>query len=313
MDAVRPLCDLHLHLDGSLSVRSVRNIISECGLEDRYRDLLGDDAGLKEKLSVGRGCRDLNEYLEKFAFPCQILGSGRALYTAVRNLITELKELGLHYAEIRFAPSKHGISQQEAVEAATAGLDDDILPARLILCCMRGESDRVNGETVELASKYLTRGVCALDLAGAEALYPTGDYEALFKKASRLDVPFTIHAGEAAGAQSVWKALEFGARRIGHGVRAVEDERLMEELARRGTVLELCPTSNINTCVFRDYESFPLRKLTDAGVKVCICSDNMAVSCTDVSQEYAHLMQAGASYGLLEKINSESLDYGFKS
>ena len=127
------------------------------------------------------------------------------------------------YAEIRFAPQLHtkkGLTQDQVVKAAILGLQEALagsfFKAKLILCCMRGTDNlEENLLTVRTAAAYLGRGVAAVDLAGAEALYPTEDYEKVFALARELSVPFTIHAGEADGAESVWAALRMGACRIG--------------------------------------------------------------------------------------------------
>ena len=138
----------------------------------------------------------------------------------------------------------------------------------------------------------------AVDLAGAEALYPTDDYEEEFRYARSLGIPFTIHAGEADGAKSIWKALEFGAARIGHGVRAIEDEELMEELKRQGCALEMCPSSNLQTKAVGSLSEYPLRKYLEHGIKVTVNSDNMTVSDTWVGKEFALLSQ---EYGLTKE------------
>ena len=139
------------------------------------------------------------------------------------------------------------MSQEEAIKAALEGLKRTSLKANLILCCMRGNgNDEANYETVELTKKYLVEdgGVTALDLAGAEALYPTSNYSNLFKRAREYGIPFTIHAGEADGAESVKYAIEFGAKRIGHGVRINEDKIVQDLVKKKGIFLEMCPTSN---------------------------------------------------------------------
>ena len=278
------LIDLHLHLDGSLSLASVRALAALDGIE-----VEADDAVLLQKLQVSPSCRDLNEYLEKFDFPCSLLQTTEALTLAVANLRRELAEQGLLYAEIRFAPQFHlrrGLTQCQAVAAAAAGLEGEGVKASLILCCMRGPNSREkNLDTVRVAAEFLGRGVCALDLAGAEALFPTCDFEEEFRLARELGVPFTIHAGEAAGPESIRKALEFGARRIGHGVRCVEDEALMAELAQRGIPLELCPTSNIQTCIFPAIGDYPMARLLEAGIRATVNTDNMTVSGVSLSSE----------------------------
>ena len=166
------------------------------------------------------------------------------------------------------------------------GLGRSCFEAGVILCCMRGDDTReANLETVRLAAEYLGQGVVALDLAGAEALFPTADYADVFALARELGVPFTIHAGEADGPESVYAALGFGAQRIGHGIRAIEDDALVERLAREGIALEMCPTSELQTSAIDDYAKFPLMSLLERGVCVTVNSDNMGVSVTDVRRE----------------------------
>ena len=189
------LIDLHLHLDGSLSLASVRELAAMDGIS------LDDDRTLLRRLQVEPDCRDLNEYLEKFDFPCALLQTPAALTKAVSNLRRELARQGLLYAEIRFAPQFHlrrGMTQRQVVAAAAAGLEGAGVKANLILCCMRVPNSREkNLETVRVAAEFRGKGVCAVDLAGAEALFPTGDFEEEFALARELGVPFTIHAGEA--------------------------------------------------------------------------------------------------------------------
>lgn len=291
MEKKYALIDLHLHLDGSLSLDSVKKLAA---MQDI--DIPKDDEELRERLQVSEGCRDLNEYLEKFDFPCSLMQTTVGISEAVRNLEAELAAQGLIYAEIRFAPQLHtlqGLTQTQVVEAAVSGMGQSSLKSNLILCCMRGaDNHEANMETVYVAKEFLGKGVCAVDLAGAEALFPTENFADLFAKAREWKVPFTIHAGEADGPVSVCKALEFGAKRIGHGVRSLEDGELVKRLAAAGIPLELCPTSNLNTSMFDNYEAYPLRKLMEAGVKVTINTDNMTVSNTTVAEELQHMVKA---------------------
>ena len=279
------LIDFHLHLDGSLSLASVRELAA---MQDIAVDT--EDAVLLKRLQVNPDCRDLTEYLEKFDFPCSLLQTPAALTKCVSNLRRELAEQGLLYAEIRFAPQFHlgkGLTQDQVVEAAVAGLNGEGVKANLILCCMRGSGGHEkNLETVRVAKKYLGKGVCAVDLAGAEALFPTADFAEEFALARELEIPYTIHAGEADGPESIRKALELGAQRIGHGVHCVEDEALMAELAQIGIPLEMCPTSNIQTCIFEKISDYPLARLLDMGIKATVNTDNMMVSGVTLSSEF---------------------------
>ena len=207
-----------------------------------------------------------------------------------------LRGQGVVYAELRFSPQLHrerGLSQQEVIEAALEGLHRSPLPCGLILCCMRGDAAAMeaNWETVELAHRYLTGhdGVVALDLAGAEGLFPTRDYADLFRQAAAYHIPFTIHAGEAAGPDSVRCAVELGARRIGHGVRAAQDPDLLRLIKDRGIFLELCPTSNRQTRAVEDMSRYPLKEFLSQGLLVTVNTDDMAICRTTMAQEFSYI------------------------
>ena len=283
------LIDLHLHLDGSLSLNSVRELAR---MQNIPLEMIDED--LLKMLRVDPDCKDLNQYLEKFSFPCSLLQEEKAITSAVRNLRQELETQGLLYAEIRFAPQLHtlkGLNQEQVVAAAVAGLEGSGVKAGLILCCMRGDDNRTeNLETVRMAEKFLGSGVCAVDLAGAEALFPTESFREEFSLAQELGIPYTIHAGEAAGPESVYAALDFGAKRLGHGVRSAEDPKLLERLTGEEITLELCPTSNLNTNIFSSLEDYPLLRLMNAGVRVTINTDNTMVSGVTLQSEWENVL-----------------------
>lgn len=282
------MIDLHLHLDGSMRPSTVRELLFEQEIADWK-----DEAEAKAALCAPPDCRSLNDYLKCFDYPCRTLQKYDNITRAVRELGEDLSEQDITYAEIRFAPllsTEGGLSQNDVVEAAIEGAKQAERKCRelrlgLILCCMRGFKHEENMATVEAARKYLGRYVCALDLAGAEALYATELYEEEFRLARKYGVPFTIHAGEAAGPESIWKALEFGASRIGHGVRCIDDGALVDYLARYEIPLEVCPTSNMQTRVFGSAEEYPIKELLQSGVRVTLNTDNMTVSGTDIYNE----------------------------
>ena len=166
------------------------------------------------------------------------------------------------------------------------------IPCGLILSMMRDGSHETNLETVEVAKALHGKGVVAVDLSGAEALYPTAHFREEFAAVRATGIPLIVHAGEAAGAESVREAVQAGARRIGHGVRSLEEPEVVQMLVSEQVTLELCPTSNLNTGLFPDYAHYPLRRLMDAGVRVCINTDNMTVSDTTLADEWRHLIDA---------------------
>ena len=307
------MIDLHLHLDGSLAPQDLPRLANLSGTVLPTQD---PDA-LQALLTVEPTCTDLGEYLQKFDLPLQVLQSESALKWAVYRLIERLAQQGLCYAEIRFAPQSHrqkGLDQGQVVAAAVTGLQRGVrefgLPAQLILCCMRGQDNQQeNLETLHQAQKWYGRGVCGLDLAGNEAAWPTADYEPLFRQAALSGIPFVLHAGEAAGPQNVWDALHMGARRIGHGIHAVQDPALVAELQRRRIPLELCFTSNLQTRGVHSPADFPLVHFVQAGVPVTVNTDNMTVSGTTLRREYRLLRdQFGLSVQQLEQLALTSAD-----
>lgn len=284
------MIDLHLHLDGSMSLECARSLAKKQGIE------LPDDEELLNKLRVSADCRDLNEYLERFELPLSLLQTAEAISEAVERLCNELLEQGMIYAEIRFAPQLHlakGLTQEEVVLAAIKGLSRSSFDASLILCCMRGADNREkNMETVRLVGEYLGKGVCAVDLAGAEALFPNENFVDVIEYARSLSLPMTLHSGEALGADSVASAIALGANRIGHGVRSVESPELLPILAEKRIALELCPTSNLNTRVLDDLKDYPIRDFINAGVVITINTDNTSVSATSLAEEYQRIADA---------------------
>lgn len=295
------LVDLHLHLDGSLSMEDVRYM---AGIEDVT--LPQDSAELARLLTCPVDCEDLNDYLTCFDLPVSVMQSRTTIVYSVSSLVRRLDAQGLVYAEICYAPQLHlqkGMTQDEVVVASIEGLREGLsacrngFKANLILCCMRGEgNDELNMETVRMAKKYIGQGIVALDLAGAEALYPTANYRETFAYARELGVPFTIHAGEADGVESMQQAMDFGARRIGHGIRSWNDAATRARVREQDVCLTFTPTSNLQTKAVDGISSmaqYPLRVFLDEGIPVCINTDNMTVSGTTLRREFQQLFDAG--------------------
>lgn len=303
--------ELHLHLDGAITPEIARMLADSQGIL-----LPEDEKELERQLSVSEDCRSLNDFLQCFSLPLSLMQTAQAIEKAVYLVQENIRKDGVIYGEIRFAPQLHcqkGLTQEEAVQAALAGLSRSTLACNLILCCMRGEDTaEPNAETLRLAVKYLTEdgGVVAIDLAGAEGLYPTRDYETLFRTAKEKGVPFTIHAGEADGPESVQSAVEFGAARIGHGVRVRQDEKLMNQLAQKHICLEMCPTSNYQTRAVEDMSQYPIREFLKRGLCVTVNTDDMAISRTNIQKEFAYLRE---SLGLTEVEEEQLMENAIQS
>lgn len=280
--------DLHNHLDGSLPVETVLELAKMSGVA-----LPADTVdGIRAYLTVEPDCTSLNEYLEKFAIPVSVLQTEECLEKAVYDTMKDLDARGVCYAELRFAPGQHlqrDLTQEQVTAAAVRGLNKALaelsIRGQLILCCMRGADEAVNRETIDVTREFLGRGVCCADLAGAEALFFTRDYMDLFAYAAARGVPYVIHAGEADGPDSMWAAIEMGAKRIGHGIAAMQDEKLMAYLKEHQIPLEVCVTSNVQTKGAASYEVHPILRMLEYGIAVTMNTDNMTVSGTNLDNE----------------------------
>lgn len=297
------LIDIHLHLDGSLSVDDVIHMarLNDIDLPDNREEIL-------HLMQCPANCERLHDYLKCFTLPISVMQNAASIAYSVESLLRRLDQQGLIYAEIRFAPQQHttgGLTQQEVVEAALEGFRSGLrqcsngLCANLMLSCMRDtDNEAENIETVRLAKQFMGQGVCGIDLAGSEAANPTANFGFIMKQAAAMGLSITIHAGEAAGVESMTTAMELGATVIGHGIRAWNDEAMKQRLHDEDICLTFCPTSNMQTRALpqlnqNDYSTFPLQTFLDYGVPVCINTDNMTVSNTTLRQEFQCLFDAG--------------------
>ena len=309
--------ELHLHLDGSLRPETVWELAKEQGIR-----LPAENAEeVKYKMEVPEDCRTLEEYLERFDLPLLVLQRADAIERVTYELVEDLAKEGVDYAEIRFAPQlsvNGGLTQDEVVEAAIRGAERGMktypeIRVGLILCCMRGaDNEALNMQTVETAKKYLGPVVCAVDIAGAEGLFPTENFAPVFAKVREYGIPMTIHAGEAAGPDSMKTALYFGTKRIGHGVAAINDPELIRRLIDENVTLEVCVTSNYHTKVVPAIEMHPIHKLLDEGVHVTVNSDNRTCSRTTLQKEKEVLKeQLGFSDEEIEKMQEYAWEARF--
>ena len=283
--------ELHCHFDGSLNVEKsyelakARNIIPESMSYEEFA----------KEMPVPSDNVSLETFLAHFVFPLAILQDYEAIYESMIACIGDLEKDNLCYVELRFAPTSHtkkGLTAEEAVQACLKGIEKakELYPSvtvQLILCMMCddiGDSE-LNLETARLAAKYYGKGVCALDLAGAEGLVPYKNYEKCITIAKEASVPITLHAGESGPASNVHDAISLGANRIGHGGHALEEEAVVQEILDKGMTLEQCVTSNIQCHNQPSYESHCIRPLFDKGVKVTVNTDNRSLSGTTMQEE----------------------------
>lgn len=276
-----PKIELHLHLDGSVRPSTVSNILNL------------NKKDVEKEMIVDTSCNDLNDYLTKFDLPLKILQTKDNLIKVSEELANDLKKDGIIYAEIRFAPILHtnnGLSSEEVIEAVIEGISRVDIKINLIICLMRNASEEDNYKVINAGLKYINNKVVGFDLAGAEAIYKTSNFKELFKYISKYNIPFTIHAGEADGIDSIKSAIEFGAKRIGHGVRIMDDINMIKYAKDNNITFEVCPTSNIDTKIYKEYKEHAIKKMYDNNLNITINTDNRTVSNITLTEEYNKLI-----------------------
>jgi adenosine deaminase len=254
-----------------------------------------DAEGLNDYMVVSDAA-NLEEYLERFHLTLSVMQD----YDAIERISYELAEdhakENISYLEARFSPVLNAdgdLEPHEALEAALAGLKraeaEYDIHTGVIVCALRSLPASASTQMAELAVSYADRGVCAFDVAGAEAGNPVRDHLDALRTADAAGLPITIHAGEGFGASSIRQAVEEGrAGRIGHGTRLLEDEGLLAQVRDAGIALEVCQTSNVQTGVAPTHAEHPLKHYYEAGVTVCICTDNRLMSGVTLTEEYEH-------------------------
>lgn len=288
MANVNKFVDLHCHLDGSITPEIAKKLANLQQIPLNFKT----EQELIDKLCVHDDCQSLIDFLRCFEFPLSLLQTKIGIEEAIYLILKEAQENGIIYSEIRFAPQLHlqkGLSQEEVIISAINGIKKAPIKANLILCCMRGDNNfEDNVLTVELAHKFLVKdgGVVAIDLAGAESLYKTKNYEKLFSLAKQYKIPFTIHAGEADDASSIKDAILFGAKRIGHGINILLNKEVVELSKRKNIFFEMCPTSNCLTHTIDDIKKFPLLSFIEEDLNATINTDDLGIEGTTIKKEF---------------------------
>jgi aminodeoxyfutalosine deaminase len=290
-----PKIELHVHLEGTVRARTLLQIARRNGVA-LPADSVEGLAGLYE-------FRDFAHFLEVWLLTTGALRTEQDFRQVVADYAAEAASHGAVYLEGIFTPAE-AAGRGVAWDAVFTGYCDGAQQARerhgvevrLTPDIPRGFPLEAADLTARYAVKYRDRGVVGLGLGGDEARFPPQPYAPAFALARDGGVGSVPHAGEAAGPASIRGALDaLGADRIRHGIRAVEDPGLLRELAGRGTVLDVCPISNLRTGVVPSLAAHPLPDLVAAGVRCSVSTDDPAMFGTDLTADYAAARQLGVS------------------
>ncbi|MDW3650728.1 MAG: adenosine deaminase [Bacteroidia bacterium] len=306
-----PKVELHLHLDCSLSYEIVKKFRPGTTYEE-----------YKSSFIAPPKCTDLAAYISRAISGVELMQTEEQLRWVTLDLFDQLKADKVIYAEIRFAPLLHtqqGLKAEEVVQivhdAAEEGIQKTGVRAGIILCTLRHYSEEESMKTVQLVERFQGTKILGFDIAADEAGFPIDNHIQAFRYANEKGIPCTAHAGEAKGADSVWETLEnFQPKRIGHGVRSAEDDKLLAHLKANNIHLEVCPTSNVQTHVFQRIQDHSCNKIYEAGVSMSINTDARTISNVSLADEYQTLEKIfGWEKAHFLKCNLEAIQHAFIS
>lgn len=304
-----PKVELHLHLDCSLSYQVVHQLDTAITPEAYRQEFIAPPV-----------CTNLADYITRADRAVALMQTQKALRLVTLDMFDQLKKDHVIYAEIRFAPLKHlkqGLTAEQVVATVDSAVDEGIrntgIQVGVILCTLRHFNSAQSMETVRLVEKFRHGHIVGFDIAGNEAGYPIDAHIAAFRYANAHGIPCTAHAGEAAGPNSVWETLNnFHPTRIGHGVRSIEDAALIRHLRGSDILLEVCPSSNLQTNMYPDLAHHPVDRLYDAKVPLNISTDCRTISNITLSEEYTRLIrQFHWTKANLLTCNLQAVDHAF--
>lgn len=305
-----PKIELHLHLDCSLSYAVVQALDPTISLQQYEQAFVAPTV-----------CADLRDYLTRAEKGFSLMQTPAQLRLVTLDLLQQLEADRVLYAEIRFAPLLHtrkGLTPTQVVEAVQTALQEGaarykVIP-RLILCTLRHFTEQQSLETAALTRQFFGQGwVVGFDMAGDEAGYGVLAHKEAFALIKENSIPFTVHAGEAAGPASMWEVIrELGPQRIGHGVRSIEDPLLIDYLIEKNIHLEVCPTSNLQTNIFSSMSAHSLGALYRQGVSMSLSTDARMITPVTLSSEYQQVHMA-FGWGRSEMLacNLQALQHAF--
>ena len=318
IDPTFPLIDLHRHLDGSLRLETIIDLARQHNLSLPAWDV----AGLRPYVQITDPEPDLMAFIAKMDWMTTVLVDYDAVRRVAYENVLDAQQEGIDYIELRFSPwfmaKPNNLDPARVTEAVVegvhAGMQESGVPVKLI-----GILSRTFGpQTAWLELQALlsqSQHLVALDLGGDEVRFPGELFVDHIRRGREAGWRITIHAGEAAGAYSVWTAVrQLGAERLGHAIHAIEDPALLDFLAERRIGIESNLTSNIQTSSVPDYPSHPLRQFLERGLLATINTDDPGISNITLPYEYdVAAPAAGLSPDQIHQAQRNALEVAFIS
>ena len=280
--------ELHCHLDGSLSLPTIRQLAAMANI-----DLPASDEELKHHVTAPAHCENLLDYLEAFDYIRPLLQTKEALTLAAYDVAKQAALENVLYIEVRFAPElsmDQGLTVPETIDAVCEGLrqaqDEFGITAKALVCGMRQSDQELTSSILAEANQVTDQDFVGFDFAGDEHHYPPQAIEALIQQVNSYNRPMTLHAGECHCPANVTQSMAYGIKRNGHVTLLAYEPELLKEFVKNGVTGELCLTSNLQTKAATTVADFPYLKMKEAQAHISINTDNRTVSDTDLTKEY---------------------------
>ena len=285
-----PKVEIHLHLEGAFTLSTLLTLIRKYGGDTSVQTV--DD--LQERFSY----RDFARFIDTWKWKNQFFRRGQDFELSAYQTLLDLRSQNVLFVEAFFSPwdfAENGIGMEEIAESVIAGCEQARKECgigwRLIADINREHGPEEGMKRVDQICRFQRRGVVGIGLGGREVEYPAGLYKEVYAEAGRRGLLLTAHAGEAAGPESIWAALDaLHVHRIGHGVRAQEDPLLVETLRQRHVPLEMCVSSNVRTGVVTTIAEHPIRRYLREGLNVTLNTDDPTMFGCRLTGEYLMLL-----------------------
>jgi adenosine deaminase len=309
-----PKVDLHRHLEGSLRIKTIAELSRAHALGLPGTNELRDLVQIQEHEPY-----TFENFLSKFQTLRLFYRSPEIIARIAREAVADAAGDGVRYLELRFTPVALGRAENfplaEVINWVIEGVEEASrqhhIEVSLIVSVNRHESPALAEQVIGLAVDRRSAGIVGVDLAGNEVHFSALPFASIFKNARQEGLHITIHAGEWGGAENVQEAiLELGAERIGHGIRVMDDPRVVEMARETGTVFEVCLTSNLQSGAVASLSAHPLKAMHEAGLRVTLNTDDPSISKIDLSDEYR---LAENELGLPDEVFTELLLNGARS
>jgi len=311
-----PKVELHLHLEGAIPLPTLLNFIQKRGKHKSIKSL----EDLKKRLV----CSNFTQFIKVWLWKNSFITAYEDFEELAYQVLQSLSQQNVKYVEAFYSPrdfsfrrkrlSARGITES-LIKGKKRAFNDFGIRSELIVDLVRDYGPRMGMDLIKELTDYLDQGIIGIGLGGSEKLFPAGLFNKVYQEARDRGFRLTAHAGEAAGAKSIWAALdELGVERIGHGLRVYEDPRLVDYLKERQIPLEICVVSNIRTQVCKTFKEHPVRNYFKEGLMVTINSDDPTMFDTSITNEYLVLIKKfGFSLEEIRKINLNSIEASFMS